>query len=113
MEIQTDRQMDRQTDEQTDRQMDRQTDGQTDRQTDRQADRRPTRVIILAVWVVVLIRLRLWVPEVRGPSGYTSASVCPSSVTPFMKPFCVVIRRPVCMCVYVVCVYVFVCMCGV
>ena len=38
-------------------------------------------------------------PEVRGPSGYTSASVCPSSVTPFMKPFCVVIRRPVCVCV--------------
>ena len=40
-------------------------------------------------------------PEVRGPSGYTSASVCPSSVTPFMKPFCVVIRRPVCVCVCV------------
>ena len=53
-------------------------------------------------------------PEVRGPSGYTSASVCPSSVTPFMKPFCVVIRRPVCMCGVCMCAYacVYVCVGG-
>ena len=50
-------------------------------------------------------------PEVRGPSGYTSVSVCPSSVTPFMKPFCVVIRRPVCMCICGVCVCACVCVC--